>query len=62
MMLSRGERGSLRLQSLDLQIFLDDLFSECKNEEEVYWIESQLQEYVECAAEERMEGMEGGGE
>lgn len=54
-MLIRNESGKLFLQSLDLEIFLADLFVKCKNEREVEWLKEQLQESVEVIAEEAEE-------
>lgn len=34
-MLNRDSEGKLMLNSLDLEIFLDDLFHRCKNKHEV---------------------------
>jgi hypothetical protein len=56
-MLDRKD-GKLRLQSLDLQIFLADLYAECKNEHEVEWLQDALTECVEGEAEERLEELE----
>jgi len=58
-MITRNEINKLKLNSLDLQIFLDDLFLECKNEYEVEWLRSELIQHVDCASDERVENMEG---
>lgn len=57
-MLDRKD-GKLRLQSLDLQIFLADLYAKCKNEHEVEWLQEQLQSCVEGEAENRLDELEG---
>lgn len=56
-MLKRKENGKLVLSSLDLQIFLGDLFEECENEKEVEWLTEQICEAAECVGEERLEEM-----
>ncbi|WP_187291538.1 hypothetical protein [Clostridium novyi] len=57
-MLERNENGKLFLKSLDLQIFLGDLYAKCKSECEVEWIEEELADAVECLAQERMEELD----
>ncbi len=57
-MLSRNENGKLQFQSLDFQILIGDMFSKCKNEHEVEWVQEQLQSCVECEAEERLSEVE----
>jgi len=52
-MLSR-ENGKLKLNSLDLEIFIGDLFAKCNTEKEINWLEEQLQLMIECLAEERI--------
>ncbi|KZL94337.1 hypothetical protein [Clostridium magnum] len=54
-MLERNEKGKLSLKSLDLEIFIGDLFAKCSTEEEIDWLQEQLQSCVECSAEERLE-------
>lgn len=54
-MLSRNEKGKLSLDGLDLEIFLGDLFSECKNKHEITWLEEQITGCTEGIAEERLE-------
>ena len=61
-MLDRREDGKLRLNSLDLQIFLGDIFVKCKNEHEVEWLQEQVSSCVEGIAEERLNEFEGEGE
>ena len=51
-MLQRSLKGNLTLNSLDMQIFLGDLFYKCKTLQEVQWLEGELQTMVECMAEE----------
>lgn len=52
-MLSR-ENGKLKLDSLDMEIFIGDLFAKCNKEKEINWLEEQLQSMIEYLAEERM--------
>ncbi|HBG6317791.1 TPA: hypothetical protein ACGI4L_001480 [Clostridioides difficile] len=54
-MLNRDSKGKLMLNSLDLEIFLDDLFHRCKNKHEVEWLEQSIAEHVEKVAEEVIE-------
>lgn len=57
-MLNRNAKGKLEFKSLDMQIFIGDLYAECKTEKEINWVEEQLQAIVECSAEERLEELE----
>lgn len=52
-MVERNEKGRLQLRSLDMQIFMGDLFEKCENEHEIDWLEDQLTEYAACLADER---------
>lgn len=55
MLVERNKEGKLVIKSLDLQIFLGDLFDICETEEEVEFILSNIQECAECTAEETIE-------
>jgi hypothetical protein len=57
-MLKRNEKGKLLLKSLDLDIFIGDLFAKCDTEKEIEWLQEQLQSCTECRAEERIEELE----
>jgi hypothetical protein len=57
-MLARKENGKLSLKSLELEIFLGDLYEQCETEKEVEWLERQLQTCVECIAQERISEIE----
>lgn len=46
-MLKRKENGKLYLSTLDLEIFMGDLFEKCKTVHEVEWLSVQLQDYAE---------------
>ena len=54
-MLSRNEKGNLKLKSLDLEIFFGELYEKCNSESEIDWLQEQLISMIECAAEERKE-------
>ena len=51
----RGEKGGIVIDSLNLQILLDDIFMIAKTEEEVEYLEKILNEHVELAKEEAEE-------
>lgn len=57
-MLKRKEDGKLRLSTLDLEIFMGDLFEKCKTVHEVEWLSIQLQEYAEKIQDERTTELE----
>lgn len=54
-MLKRNEKGKLVLNTLDLQVFLGDLFYMCKTEKEVSFLLENIIECTECIAEEVIE-------
>lgn len=54
-MLNRREDGKLTLKSLDLQIFLGDLFEKCKTEREVEWLQGEVTACVEIVADDKRE-------
>lgn len=57
-MLSRNEKGKLALKSLDFQILISDMFTECKDQREIEWLGEALSGIVECSAEERLDEIE----
>jgi hypothetical protein len=57
-MLSRNKDGKLVLKSLDLEIFIGDMFGKCKNQHEIDWLQEQLSSCVECSADERTNEIE----
>ena len=57
-MLERNEKGKLVFKSLDMEIFIGDLFEQCKTEHEVQWLQEQLQGIIECCADEQLEDIE----
>ena len=54
-MLIRNEKGHLKFDWLSFEIFIRDLLAECKNKEEVVWLEEQLNDIIDVVAEERIE-------
>lgn len=58
MILSRNEKGDLELNSLDLEIFLGELFMECNTQKEIDWLSEQLQDFIVCISEDREEELE----
>lgn len=52
-MLSRIEGGRLSLQSLDLKIFLGDVFAVCQTQKEIEWVAEQIKSCVDLIADER---------
>lgn len=62
MIVGRKENGKLGYNSLDFEIFIGDLFEECKNLDETCWLEEQLIDCVQIIADERKEDLEDGDE
>lgn len=54
-MLARNEKGRLVFNRLDFEILIGELYSKCETEDEVEWLEEQLQSIIECSAEERID-------
>lgn len=48
----------LNFESLDMQIFMGELFAECRTQKEVEWLQEQITGVVEGTAEERIEEIE----
>jgi hypothetical protein len=57
-LITRNERGKLKFNTLEMEIMFDDLFDICKNQDEIEWLQEQLQSYVEGAANEKIEWLE----
>jgi hypothetical protein len=57
-MLRRNQDGKLRLNSLDFEIFIGDLFQQCENESEIGWLKDNLIPVIEGTADERIEELE----
>jgi hypothetical protein len=54
-MIKRTESGGLSVSYLDIQIFFDDLFEICKNEDEIEWLYENLSSALEVSREERID-------
>ena len=54
-MLERNRKGKLVLNTLDLQIFLGDLFEKCEDEHEIMWLTDEIKGITEYIADERRE-------
>lgn len=54
-MLERNSKGKLALNTLDLQIFLGDLFVKCEDEHEIMWLTDEITGIAGCIADERRE-------
>ena len=57
-MLTRNEKGKLTLDSLELEIFFDDLFEMCDNQHELDWVLDQIQVCAELCHDESSEKFE----
>jgi hypothetical protein len=49
------ENGKLKFSSLDFEILIGDMYSECETEKEIEWLKEQLQPIIEGLADERIE-------
>lgn len=56
-MVKRNENGKLKFSSLDFEILIGDLLIECKNDDEINWLEYQLKTIVEGIAQEARDGV-----
>lgn len=56
-MLKRSEREKLVFKSLHTNIFIGGLFEQCKTEQEIQWLQEQLQGIIECCANEQLENI-----
>ena len=57
-MIERTERGTLKINTLDLEIFLEDLFENCESEEETQWLYETIESCAANTKEERDEQIE----
>ena len=57
-MLKRKGNGKLSLSILDLEIFMGDLFEQCKTIHEIEWLSEQLQGCAEVIRDERTTELE----
>lgn len=53
-MIKRNENGKLIVNTLDLNIFIGELFHNCMTEHEVEWIAEMLVGTVECGVHDRL--------
>ena len=55
-MVKRNVNGKLVLKSLDLKIFLGEMFLECNTDEEVEWLQEQISEALDVIVDEAKDG------
>lgn len=56
-MIRRNDKGKLTFNHLDMRVFFDSLYEKCEKEEEVEWLQEQLQSYVDGGAEEAFDNL-----
>lgn len=61
-MISRNERGKLSAQTLDIEIFFDNLIDVCKTESELEWVHELLSSALEVSCEDKLQQIEEGQE
>ncbi len=54
-MISRSEKGNLRISKLEMMGVFEELFEACNSEEETEFLRNELIGYIELAEEERNE-------
>ena len=54
MMIKRDKSGRLKIDSLDIEIFLGRMFDICNNEQEAKWLLKQMQSTIDCIYAERI--------
>ncbi|MGL5712230.1 MAG: hypothetical protein ACRCX2_04370 [Paraclostridium sp.] len=57
-MIKRTERGTLQVNTLELDIFMGELFLNCNTEKEVEFISELITGSLEKTSEERIEELE----
>ena len=55
-MVKRNVNGKLVLKSLDLKIFLGEMFLECNTDEEVEWLQEKISEALDVIVDEAKDG------
>ena len=55
-MVERNVNGKLVLKSLDLEIFLGEMFIECNTDKEVEWLQEQILEALDVIVDEAKDG------
>lgn len=54
-MVDRSERDKIRLNTLDLEIFFDEMFEKCRDQHELDWLLDQIQGCVELSHDQASE-------
>jgi hypothetical protein len=57
-MLNREKDGKLKFKTLDFEIFISDLFAECKTLREVSWLQEEMLSRVNGLADERADELD----
>ena len=55
-MVERNVNGKLVLKSLDLEIFLGEMFLQCNTDEEIEWLQEQISEALDVIVDEAKDG------
>ena len=55
-MVERNVNGNLVLKSLDLVIFLGEMFLKCNTDEEIEWLQEQISEALDVIVDEAKDG------
>ena len=55
-MVERNVNGKLVLKSLDLEIFLGEMFLECNTDDEVEWLQEQILKALDVIVDEAKDG------
>ena len=55
-MVERNVNGKLALKSLDLEIFLGEMFLECNTDKEVEWLQEQILKALDVIVDEAKDG------
>jgi hypothetical protein len=58
MIIDRNNAGKICFNSSDLEIFLEDLFEECRTTHEINYVLMSIQTTAQLCAEERADKME----
>lgn len=54
-MISRSERDKIRVHTLDLEIFFDEMFEQCRDQHELDWVLEQIQGCAELSHDQASE-------
>ena len=55
-MVERNINGKLVLKSLDLEIFLGEMFLKCNTDEEIEWLQERISEALDVIVDEAKDG------